>query len=265
MCEELLGAEIRNMVLSYGVELFRFETVDSTQMEAKRYAQGGGLTPALFISSTQSDGCGRMGRSFYSPSGTGIYMTLLLDVTNELLTEMGRVTSAVAVAVTDAIEETTGIECKIKWVNDIYVDGYKVCGILAQTFAVNEKRYLAIGVGINVCTLKFPECLRGIAGSLLSAADTALKGKLTLAVFEKLYSACKAVKENNILYMEKYRKRSCVIGSEIVFFQNGARCEGFAEYIDDGGGLVVRCGEEYITLAGGEITLRIKNGGRADG
>ena len=140
------------------------DEIDSTSAEARRWAECGGKAPALFVAERQTAGRGRLGRSFYSPSDTGIYMTLLLEIGEDFPDTAG-LTSAAAVAVLRGTDRLTQGKTQIKWVNDILLDGKKICGILAESFLVGDKTYAAIGIGVNVSTKDFPEDIRGIAGS----------------------------------------------------------------------------------------------------
>ncbi len=235
----------------------KYKTLDSTNNEARRYAADGGSAPALFVAEEQTGGRGRMGRSFYSPARTGLYMSLLLDVTQAPPASVVKLTCVAAVAAARAIKNTVGVETGVKWVNDLYLDGKKVCGILAESFSLGDKRYAVVGVGVNLWTTSFPSELDGIAGCVTrrvtrdSEEETVLA--LALSVCEEFFD----VYENGADFIEEYRSRSVVLGKRVVYTVNGQRREGVAEDITDGGGLVVtRDGGEKETLSSGEITLR---------
>ena len=248
------------------IELYSFESIDSTQSEARRHAENGKTAPALFVADTQTAGRGRLGRSFYSPSETGIYMTLLLDVTNDPPAGVCRLTSGAAVAVALAAEDVTGASCKIKWVNDIYVNGRKACGILAQSFFAHEKRYVAIGVGVNLCTSDFPDEISGVACSLTDSTGRGKRAELAVAIACRLFDVYSALCQGDVSYMNEYRGRSAVLGKHVTFTQNGITVEGTAVAVNDDGGLCVKLADgNTVTLNSGEITLRIKeNGGFFD-
>ena len=262
MTEDFLGISGSDALLSRGVELYSFLSINSTQEAAKKHALANGTAPALFIANSQSEGRGRLGRSFFSPLGTGIYMTLLLDITGRAMADTACVTSACAVAVARAIERVTVKDCKIKWVNDIYSDGLKVCGIITQTFCVSDRQLLAIGIGVNVSTESFPTELEGIAGSLSVGCEDTLRARLALDIFGSVFDICRELFEkSDFSYIDEYRKRSCVIGREVAFTRNGDTREGIAEGIDDEGGLIVKCKDGVVTLRSGEITLRLNDKG----
>ena len=145
--------------LKYDIEVLYLESVDSTNKEAMRRALDEPTKTALIVSNNQTQGKGRLGRSFYSPPDTGIYMSFLFrpkfDVSKSVI-----VTAAAATAVCRSIEKVTGIKCSIKWVNDIYSRGQKVSGILTEAvsgFETGAIEYLIVGIGINCTTVNFPK------------------------------------------------------------------------------------------------------------
>lgn len=258
--EDFLGISEDGELALRGIALSSFGHIDSTQLAARRYAEALGATPALFVADSQSQGRGRLGRSFYSPSDTGIYMTLLIDVTDGPTAGTCRLTSAAAVAVALAAESVTGARCLIKWVNDIYVSGRKACGILAESFFVGERRFVAIGVGVNLCTSDFPQEIARIACSLTDNATRGQRARLTVAIACNLFDLYGALCKGDVSYMDEYRRRSAVLGRRVAFLQNGETREGIAIAVDDGGGLCVKLDDgDTVTLSSGEITLRIKN------
>lgn len=215
-------------------------------------------TPVLIIADTQTGGRGRQGKTFSSPKG-GLYMSLALRWNMDFSHTL-RITSAAAVAVCRAILRVCGVGCGIKWVNDIYRNGRKLCGILTE--AVNDygsgtTRYLIIGIGINLtdhphginATDLFAETGRQTDRDLLCAAVT-----------KELFTVLGQIKEGDFSYMEEYRRLSCVIGREISLSRNGCESHGTAIGIDDDGGLTVQYPDGVTeTLSSGEITLRVRD------
>ncbi len=251
-----------------GITPIYFDTVDSTSSAARRYAAEGGSTPALFVADSQSAGRGRLGRSFYSPASTGIYETLLLDVDSDCTSSLSLVTSAVAVAVADAIWEITKIHCLIKWVNDLYVGDRKACGILTESFFANSRRVLAIGVGVNLGTHDFPAELEGIATSLCSSFSESLRARLTCRIAANVFDIYERVRSGDRSFMDEYRRRSAVLGKQITFTKNGVTKSGVATEINDEGHLtVILYDKSREILLSGEISVRLQstaNGGTAD-
>ena len=240
-----------------GFVIREYKTLDSTNSEARRYAMNGGAVPALFIAEEQTAGRGRMGRSFYSPAKSGLYMSLLLDVTFDPPTSVVKLTCAAAVASARAVERILGVSTDIKWVNDLYLNGKKVSGILAEAFSVEDKRYVVVGVGVNISTADFPSELENIATSLTTERVDGVAPLLGEAIGSELLDIYADVCEGGS-FIEEYRARSMVLGKQITYFVNGESTTGVAVDITDSGGLVVEKENGVIeTLASGEITLRL--------
>lgn len=148
------------------LDLFCMRSTGSTNEDATRYAKTHPGRAALFVADRQTAGKGQRGRSFYSPAGSGLYMTLLLPST--LLASIETLTVVAAVAVCRAIAEMTDADPKIKWVNDVYLGGKKACGILAEGAFSEDGTpdFAVVGIGINLSTRAFPEELAPIATSL---------------------------------------------------------------------------------------------------
>lgn len=238
-----------------GITVCFADEIDSTNSEARRWADSGGKTPALFVADRQTAGRGRLGRSFYSPSDTGIYMTLLVKIGEDFRDTAG-ITSAAAVAVLRGTDQLTGGKTQIKWVNDILLDGKKICGILAESFFVGENTYAAVGIGVNVSTKDFPEDIRGIAGSIGKRVD---RVKICESIACELYDLCVSASNSDRSYMQEYRTRSAVLGKRVTFVKDGVASEGIATDIDDDGALSVKLDSgDVAVLNSGEITLRLK-------
>lgn len=257
-----------------------FKSLESTNLTAKKMALDGAPPGTVVIAGEQTGGRGRMGRSFYSPPDGGIYMSFILkpqfDAAKSVL-----ITTAASVAVCKAIENVTGISCRIKWVNDIYFGEKKICGILTEAvtdFESGHIDYIVCGIGINYST-SFPEELSGIAGSLFeppSPSGELSTGKEIFTGREISRNRLIAEIINQILkisenldaktFIEDYRSRSFVLGKEILIIpragNDGERnlTEGIpaeAVDIDGDGGLVVRYRDGSLgTLNSGEISIR---------
>ena len=227
------------------------KTVDSTNTDARRRVLDGAEAPLLILAEEQTCGRGRMGRSFYSPINSGLYMSLALS--SDGYGSVVGATSAAAVAVMRAIKEVYGIQTKIKWVNDLYLGEKKVCGILAESFSHNSLFYTVIGIGINLFTADFPEELTDKAGSLMPTHSS--KNALAAQICKNLLELIDKLPDKS--FMEDYCKYSCVLGRKIEFIQNGESFFGLAESITDDGVLCVRLDNgEICSLASGEITIR---------
>ncbi len=186
-------------------------------------------------------------------------MTLLLDVTSDAPSSAVRLTTCAAVATARAIEECTDISVGIKWVNDIYVGQKKICGILAQSFAVNERRYAMIGVGVNLATKDFPEELSAIAASLDVEDAPRVSRRLADRIGASLMDIYDEVRAGKTSYINEYKKRSVVLGRLVTYTAGDKQGSGIAEDIDANGALFVRLSDGSVeVLNSGEISLRIK-------
>lgn len=240
-----------------GVKLLSYKTVTSTNILARSYD---GELPVLIVAGGQTEGRGRLGRSFYSPEYEGLYMTLCIKAPtdSDILT---RITALCAVAAAEGIESVCARSVDIKWVNDLYLGGKKVAGILAESFMRDGERRIAIGIGINLYNSHFPEDISDKAGALIGESEdteeekAALAYAIALAVTERLLRSIGAKSTDE--YMARYRKRSCVIGREISFVREGRTLKARAVDINGDGGLeIVTDTGEGLTLSTGEISLR---------
>ncbi len=231
------------------VKIWTFDTLTSTNDEAKRRAAAGAPSGTVILAEEQTGGRGRLGRRFYSPKGTGIYLSMILRL-HLPPEESVRVTTAASVAVSAAIEEAVNISPQIKWVNDLYFGGKKICGILAEM--VGDA--VILGVGIN-CSTVFSGELSQIAGSLFSQDEEELRLKLIAEILFRL-----GTMEETLLspmWMEEYRKRSMVLGREVTLLQE-PQSRYFAEDIGEKGELILQDGAgNRRVLASGEISIRL--------
>ena len=232
------------------LKIICYPVCESTNLEAKKLAAEGFEGTALIAADAQTAGRGRQGKSFYSPAGSGVYLTLL-RTTEEPLGSLVSLTCAAAVAVMRAIRDRTGRQTRIKWVNDLLLDGKKVCGILTEGIA-GEKNALAIGIGINLRPAKFPPELAEVAGSV---GDTSTPRKeLIAAVVRELLAFLNAPGRRD--WLADYRAYSCLTGREILFRKDGKTAVGRVLGIDEEGGLVIQTGQRTEVLRTGEITVR---------
>jgi BirA family biotin operon repressor/biotin-[acetyl-CoA-carboxylase] ligase len=206
--------------------------------------------PTLIISDHQTAGRGRQGKTFYSPRNTGLYFTLLFDAKNEA----NLLTPAAAVAVCKAVEEMTEKPLAIKWVNDIFIDGKKICGILTERYVLSSKALYAVGIGINLTTKDFPEDLTQ-AGSLNITCN---KEELAIRICELILEY--ANEPDNCTVLKEYEKRLFIIGKEISYHKNGVKFSAKVNGINNLCNLIVTKpdGENDI-LSSGEISVTINS------
>lgn len=243
------------------IEVFR--TVDSTNNICRVRANEGYSSGYIAIASSQSSGRGRRGREFYSPADTGVYVSFLLTPENIHGAEIAKVTTISAVAVCNAIEKLTDKKPQIKWVNDVFVDGRKVCGILSEASYDLEDGKLdcvIVGIGINLYPPRngFPEALADTAGSVLDTPGQISRNHLIAEVltnFADLY-----LHDNEFEYVDEYRKRSFVIGKEIDVITPKSTVHAYALAINDDCSLQVRYEDGHEeSLTSGEISIRVSD------
>lgn len=236
------------------------DSVESTNTYAKMLDVSS--KPSIVIADTQTAGRGRLGRSFSSPKGTGIYMSIAFKPDFDLDKSLF-ITMAAAVGCANAIEEVAKVSPKIKWVNDLFYNGKKVCGILteAQTnFETGKIESVIIGVGINCFPSDMPSDLRDIAGFLSEDTDAFSRSLLTAKVIDNIISLSKTFQDKQFLI--DYKKRSFILGKSIMVnnLATNEQVKARAIDIDDNGGLIVEYMEgrhmrEIFTITSGEISI----------
>lgn len=238
------------------INILVFDTISSTNTKCKQLAQQGQEHRTLVISREQTAGRGRSGNSFFSPKDTGLYMSLLLR--SDLISlEPQQTTVAAAVAACRGIERLTGQKPKIKWVNDLYLNGKKICGILAE--AITDAKSAAIsgvvvGIGINCTTAaeSFPYDIARRAGSL-STTEMSISPLAALITDELLTLA-----ENGSFpeILNEYRERSLIHGKQISFRYDGSTICAKVIEIDSAGNLAVQLQNgEIMVLSSGEVSI----------
>ena len=251
---DILSSAAIKSKLNNDIEVICYQSIDSTNTEAKRLINQGKDNVFIVVANEQTDGRGRQGKSFYSPKNTGVYMSVVFHPNLPLQNTVG-ITTAAAVCVCRAIEKLSDKSPKIKWVNDVYLDNKKICGILTEAISDVETQKatsVIIGIGINITTPSFPKDIEN-AGALNSDIKRA---ELVAQVCNELFDL---IKNENDDYISYYRSHSNVIGKRINIVQNGRILPATAIEIDDRGGLVVETQNgETQTLRSGEITLRFK-------
>lgn len=241
-----------------------YECVDSTNSLLKSISKDYSDRDVLLVAKSQTAGRGRMGRFFSSPEG-GIYMSILLHP-DMAASDALFLTTAAAVAVARAVEEVCNRETSIKWVNDIFIDGRKVCGILTESKINSETMkldYAVVGIGINVEAPEngFEEQIRDVAGAVYEygQAPVGIKEKLITRVVEQFYSYYEKMDEKS--YFKEYKNRSCLIGKEVTVIdnvQNPGRIENAVVLdINEKCHLIVRYQDGTLKeLSSGDVSIR---------
>ena len=241
----------------YPAPIHLYDRLESSNQTAKQLALSGAPHGTLVLTDQQSAGRGRMGRKFESPAGQGIYLSLLLRA-DIPAADAQTVTVSAAVAVCRAVKALCGLELSIKWVNDLYYRGKKVCGILTEAGADLESgrlEWLVVGIGLNLTTPPeaFPAELRRLAGSLFPGGPAPVsRVALAAAIARELLTLCPAFD-----CLEEYRARCFVPGHWVTVCTGRETYAALALSIDDAGRLVVRRenGREEA-LQHGEVSIR---------
>ena len=222
------------------------EEIPSTNTALKERADAPEGTTLIAV--RQTGGRGRLGRQFHSPAG-GLYLSTLLRPDDAV-----GVTCRAAVAAARAVENLCGAKIDIKWVNDLYLNGRKVAGILAEGVFAPDGTLSAVvlGIGINVGATTFPDDLQSIATSLGNEGFPLAPEDVAAAFLNEL---CTALTDPNA--MEEYRRRNLVVGREVTVLRGGETYSAVAQSITDDGHLVVRTAHGMVTLSSGEVSLRL--------
>ena len=254
------GDKMIEKYLNQKFKISIFDVLESTNITAKESAQNGAAEGTVIIAKEQTAGKGRLSRTFFSPNG-GLYMSIILrpTISSEKTTF---ITAAAAVAVCRAIKTVTGVDTGIKWVNDIYLNGKKVCGILTSGAINSEKKnldYAILGIGLNIDPPKggFNKEIKNIATSLFKEnCDEDTKARLTAEILNEFFDLYKNIE--NRTFLKEYRERSVIIGKTVFCANSGGEFPVKVESIDDNARLIVTtvCGERLI-LNSGEVRIKI--------
>ncbi len=255
-------------------ELYLYDTLDSTNTEAKRQAASAGrpdtLPPSLLIARTQTEGRGRLGRSFHSPADTGLYMTYAYTVRHSL-EEAVRVTAGAAVAATAAIESLTGISPAIKWVNDLYLHGAKIAGILTEAVTLPGATRMVVGLGLNLTTADFPADLRAPAAGLFSDASSApeaaalpsfmatMAGDITRRLRDLIEAPVGSSFPGGLAgktCLDFYRRHALYMGESVRCTRGHETFEGTVIGIREDYALLLSAEGQTVALSSGEISVR---------
>ena len=242
--------------------LLWFDTIDSTNTRAKELAVQGAPQGTVLIADHQTGGRGRLGRSFHSPAGTGIYMSLILRP-NCHPAQLMHLTCAAAVAACEAVEAACGIRPGIKWTNDLVYGRKKLAGILTELglSPAGTVSYAVIGIGINCCQTHedFPPELRDMAGSLHTVTGQKVdRIQVAARLLDALYRMNETLLTDISGIMDRYRAQCITLGKEISLVKaDGSVRHGTALDVDEAGGLVVAFGDgTQETVTSGEVSVR---------
>lgn len=251
-------------------KIYIFDELDSTNNEAKRILRNMDHTRhgTIILAEKQTEGRGRLGRTFYSPSQAGLYMSVIYNIKD--LDPM-LITALTSVAVTNAIADVYSIKSFIKWVNDIFIEGKKVCGILTEGIINQELKKIdtvVIGIGVNVYVKNegFPQDLHNIAGSLSQSKSnvhspdfyTSSRNLLCASIVNHLYTILSCNHSQLGVYLEQYKSRSFIIGKKVTVINGHEKFNAIVLDITKEAHLLVKKENgSKIELFSGEVSIRV--------
>lgn len=254
LCETRIRSYLDSNLDYLTVEVF--DSVESTNDICRQAADN--KSEYVVVSGHQSKGRGRLGRSFFSPANTGLYMSFLLKNPPFSTEDTTKITTMAAVSVCEAIEEVSDKKALIKWVNDVFVSNRKICGILTEaspSLKENKLEYAILGIGINVYMpeIGFPEDIANKAGAIFETKVMNGRNRLASYVINHFMKYYKGEKKN---YIEEYRRRCFILGQDIIVVSGNKQKKATAVDIDDSCRLIVRYDDNNLeTLYSGEILL----------
>jgi BirA family transcriptional regulator, biotin operon repressor / biotin---[acetyl-CoA-carboxylase] ligase len=242
-----------------GRNVLYFDSVTSTNDIIREHAQKGEAEGLIVIAEEQSKGRGRMGRDWATPKGVAIAMSMLLRPNLSPQFVPG-ITSVIAISVVEALKSATGFDIKIKWPNDIVLDGKKICGILTEMSAeMDAVNYVIIGMGMNINQEYFEDNIKDVAISLKSYSGRSFDRKLILAeILNKFEVNYEAFKSQGIkLFIDKIKQYSALLNKRVVISNINEKYEGEAIDIDSDGCLIVRLDNgEVKRVISGDVSVR---------
>lgn len=262
MFTDNIGSEkiiaLLNDDLSKKIRIDVENVVESTNDSVKNSARKGEKEGYLLIANHQTKGKGRLGRTFFSPEGTGIYMSLLLKPLCSP-EEATLITTAAAVSVCDALEKIGVNGVTIKWVNDIFLYDKKVCGILTESGFTGDNRldYVVLGVGINLYEPQnaFPDELKNIAGFVFKKDCNDVKNRFVAEFLTAFFEYYNNLSSRS--YLRYYKERCNILGKDINVVSGGNYLPAKAIDVDENCNLIVQYEDGTVSALGsGEISVR---------
>ena len=241
-------------------ELCCFESIDSTNEEAKRRGEAGAPDGSVYVADNQTSGKGRRGRTWLSPSGEDIFFTILLRP-DLPLGSVSMLTLVAASAVAEAIDKVTGQSSQIKWPNDIVMNRKKVCGILTEmNMEIDSIAYVVVGIGINVNRMEFREDIADMATSLKKESGHNIERAALLSeILSTFFRDYKLFLEKQDLspFLESYNQKLVNVGREVKIIKKGEEIIRTAIGINDRGELVVQdTSGKKENIFSGEVSVR---------
>ncbi len=255
-----MDKKILEQYLNQKLNIIIFDELDSTNNYLKKLGSQGEKETQLVIAESQTGGRGRMGRSFYSPNGTGIYFSLLLHPQFSAEKSLF-LTVMAAVSVAETVMKYNSNDVKIKWVNDVYIDGKKVCGILTEG-AINHNKmlnYAVVGIGINVIAPEngFPDDIKDIATAIFPGnTEENIKEKIVADIVNRFFDMYNG---SDTDFVKRYKDYSYLTGKEInIISGENTRPATVIDINDDCHLLVKNENGEIEEISSGDVSVRLK-------
>ena len=240
-------------------QIILLDSVESTNTLAKEMAKNGAPHGTVVVADRQTAGRGRLGRSFQSPAGMGIYMSVILRYGCKP-EELMHLTCACGVSICDALAQIAGIRPGIKWINDLVVDGKKLAGILTELVITGRETCAIVGIGLNVCQnpMDFDPEIRAKATSLWQILDQKVAREAVFGeILQKIYQMDQHLLTGKAAIMERYRKDCITLGKQISVVRGEEIRHGQALSVTDDGALLVRFDDgSEETVNSGEVSIR---------
>lgn len=241
--------------------IFVHDVLESTNKTAKEMAVSGAEHGTVIVTDSQTAGKGRYGRAFHSPPGHGLYMSFILHPSKLCFSTPTLITAFAAVSVCEAVEAVSDKNPQIKWVNDVFIDGKKICGILTEAvtdFESGNTQWIVVGIGVNlrISPAELPEDLKQVAGAVFEKDNLPItRNRLCSEIANRIIHP---ENHNEKEMLEKYRQRMYMLGKKVLVTGTAETYEAVAVGIDDIGRLIVkRNNGELLSLSAGEIRIKL--------
>lgn len=241
---------------TFPVEVHDFKKITSTNDYAKAFSSHVNVErPHVFVTDTQTHGRGRLGRHFYSPSKTGIYMSILVPLQNRRTIHSGLITTGTAVCVVRALKQFfPQVDFRVKWVNDILAHHKKCGGILTETISSLEDgihENVIVGIGLNISSHGFPDEIIHKAGSVVEKSDID-RNKIVAGIIDNFFYMYQTYRTGN--FLSEYAALSETLGQTVEIVMGNQTVIGTAMRFNREGALVIlKKDGEMVTISSGEV------------
>ena len=253
---ELSKTTLQNLITKPFDEVVVLKQTTSTSDVAKDLAKSG-VKSALVVSESQTNGRGRLNREFYSPKNKGIYLSLVLRP-NLKMSDAFKITSFCGVATANAIESLAGVKVGLKWVNDLFINGKKVGGILTESTIDGESGnldYVIVGIGVNVYDDVYPNFIKDVATNIEKESGKKIdRNELIAKIVNNLSGLESTVIDG--AYLKEYSDRQVILNKQVKVVLASEEFYATAVGIDENGALIVNKNGELKTITAGDVSIR---------